>query len=1398
MKKILGLDLGTTSIGWALVNEKENDNEKSEIIRLGVRVNPLTVDEKTNYEKGKSITTNADRRLKRSMHRNLQRYKLRRKNLIECLLDHHIITDETPLFEKGNNTTFQTYRARAKAVTEEISLEDFARVLLMINKKRGYKSSRKVKDGEEGELIDGMEIAKRLYEENLTPGQLLLDLYQKGKKNRPTFYRSDLQAEFDKIWEIQSAFYPNILTDVFKSSIHGFNKTQTSGAFYGVHQISTAKNSGKEGYLQALIWRTEALKHQLDIEEVAYALADINGAINNSSKRLAMISDRSKELYFNHQTIGQYLMQRLDENPNNSLTNIIFYRQDYMDEFEAIWEKQAQYHPELTPELKREIRDIIIFYQRDLKSCKNLVSYCELEHTEREISIEGKKKTILTGCKVCPKSSLLFQNFKIWQILNNLQVSVIGHQRKRIKKDKSQLSLFDDAETGALNRFLTQEEKDILFNELSIKEKMSKKDVLKLLFDNPKNLDLNYKEVEGNKTMATLFKAYQDIISLTGNGEYDFSKMPADEVMSVTTEIFTGLGYKTDYLTFNPLLEGKSLEQQPAYRLWHILYSYTGDKSVTGNDALLNKIQALCGFEKEYATILANVSLALDYGSLSAKAIRKILPYMMKGYEYSEACKMAGYNHSARSLTKEEIANKEYRNNLDEIRRNSLRNPVVEKILNQMINVINEVVKTYGKPDEIRIEMARELKKSQEERELLDAAIRKNTAESEKLRKELEEEFGIQHVTRNDILRYKLYNELKLNGYKTLYSNTYIPREELFSKRFDIEHIIPQSRLFDDSFSNKTLEVRDINIEKGNKTAYDYVAEKYDEQGLTDYESRVDELFNNKVISRTKRNNLLMKEVEIPSDFLERDLRDSQYIAKKAREILEELVPFVVTTTGAVTCRLREDWQLVNIMQELNWDKYDALGLTERYTDKNGNIVKRIKDWTKRNDHRHHAMDALTIAFTKRSIVQYLSNLNARSDKSSSIYGIEQKELHRDEKDHKLVFNAPIPLDEFRYEAKKHLESILVSIKAKNKVVTKNINKAKTKDGHQHKIQLTPRGALHNETVYGKIRNYEAEYRKVDGKFTEETILRVSNQKFRDALLQRLAEFGNDPKKAFTGRNGLEKNPIWLNADHSYAVPLKVKLYKIVDVFTIKKAVDKDIKIDKVIDKKVRAILQQRLDEFGGDAAKAFSNLDENPIWLNQEKGIAIKRVKIRAKVSSETSVPLHVKRDLLGNIIKDASGNAIPTDYVNTASNHHVAIFIDNDGVWHEHVVSFFEATVSALMGLPVVDKKYKSEEGWKFLFSMKQNEYFVFPNEKTGFMPSEIDLTDPNNYQLISPNLYRVQKFSSSFYVFRHHLETNVDESGKLMGTTWKRITSIKNLEQVVKVRINNLGHILSVGEY
>ena len=142
MKNILGLDLGTTSIGFAHIVEDEN-KEKSEIKELGVRIVSLTTDEQSDFEKGKSISTNANRTLKHGARLNLDRYQQRRKYLIDLLQKANLITPSSILAENGKNTTHSTWQLRAKAVTERIEKEEFARVLLAINKKRGYKSSRK-------------------------------------------------------------------------------------------------------------------------------------------------------------------------------------------------------------------------------------------------------------------------------------------------------------------------------------------------------------------------------------------------------------------------------------------------------------------------------------------------------------------------------------------------------------------------------------------------------------------------------------------------------------------------------------------------------------------------------------------------------------------------------------------------------------------------------------------------------------------------------------------------------------------------------------------------------------------------------------------------------------------------------------------------------------------------------------------------------------------------------------------------------------------------------------------------------------------------------------------------------------------------------------------------------
>jgi CRISPR-associated endonuclease Csn1 len=1371
MKKILGLDLGTASIGWALVHEAENEQETSEIIKLGVRVNPLSSDEKSDFEKGKSISINADRTLKRGARRNLQRFKLRRENLMEILLRENIIQPTTVVTETGSGSTHQTLKLRSKAASEQISLEEFARVLLAINKKRGYKSSRKAQNDEEGVAIEGMDIAKELYERNITPGQYVLELLEKGKKYIPDFYQSDLRAEFDGIWNFQKQFYPEVFTDDFYKSLEGQGQQNTRKRFLAVHEIYTAENKGKreEKRLQHYQWRAEALAKQLPLSEVAYVLVEINNNLNNSSGYLGAISDRSKELYFNKETVGQYLYRQIQEDFHTPLKNQVFYRQDYLDEFEKIWETQAKFYPKLTQDLKEEIRDVVIFYQRKLKSQKHLISECEFEKYH----------------KVVPKSSPLFQEFKIWQVLNNIQ--------------------FKNVETKEI-REPSQELKEELFEELNIKGDLKSDVILKLAGLSKRTWKLNYAEgLPGNTTNKSLYKAYETIAEREGYG-FDWTKKSASEIKEEVKKTFESIGINTDILEFDAEIDGNDFDKQTSYQFWHLLYSSEDDGQISEEDiltygntsvALKKTLHQKYGFSPEYAKLLANVSFSKDHGNVSAKAIKKILPYLKAGHIYSEACSLAGYRHSL-SLTKEELENRPLTDRLELVKKNSLRNPVVEKILNQMVNVVNQIIETYGKPDEVRLELARELKKSAKEREETTKYVNAAKRRHDEIREILATEFGIPHPSRNDIIRYKLYQELRQNGYKTLYTDTYIPKEKLFTSEIEIEHIIPKARLFDDSFSNKTLAFSQPNKDKGNRLAFDYVESTF-HSDVDHYKARVSTLFKMKEISKAKYNKLLMKESEIPDDFIERDLRNSQYIARKSREILLSSIRRVNTTTGKITDKLREDWGLINVMKELNLPKYRALGMTEIQERRNGKKIEQILDWTKRNDHRHHAMDALAVAFTTYNHVNYLNHINAsRLEKNTDLHAVRNKITEPGSKNGNKKRKFKLPILDFRSQAKTHLEGVLVSFKAKNKVVTKNKNKTKTKGKDRFRVteQLTPRGQLHKETVYAGRQQSVVKLEKVSSKFDLEKIQQVTKPLHREALLERLEANGNDPKKAFSGKNSLKKNPIIL--PNGKQLPEEVKVHYLEKIYTIRKPISPEnfnnVKsIQKVMDVGIRRILEQRLEDFNGNAKAAFSDLEKYPIWLNKEKGIAIKNVAISG-VSN--AVVLHSKKDHFGKELKDENGKEIPADFVSTGNNHHVAIYRDQNGKLQDNVVSFYEAVERANQNLPIVDKEYKKSEGWEFLFTMKQNEMFVFPSE--DFDPSTVDLMNPENVSIISKNLFRVQKISSKNYMFRHHLETTVDIRKELKDKTFKHYQSTGLLEGIIKVRLDHLGRIIHVGEY
>lgn len=1344
MTKILGLDLGTTSIGWSFIHEAENENEASSIINTGVRIVPLTTDEEADFKKGNTISINADRTLKRGARRGLQRFKLRRNALLAIFSKIKFIPTNFIYAETGSSTSFSSYQLRAKSTTEAVTKEELVQVLLMLNKKRGYKSSRKAKTAEEGDAIDGMKIAKEIFENNLTPGQWVYNSLSNSGKFIPDFYRSDLQKELEKIVNFQNQFHLEQMNDKLLEDIQGKARTVTSQYFSKTLNIPLSENKGtrEETKLQHYKWRNDALTKELDLKVLAFIITEINNQINQSSGYLGAISDRSKKLYFNQETVGQFQYKQLQKNAHAKLKNQVFYRQDYLDEFEKIWETQSKFHPELNDQLKTEVRDITIFYQRKLKSQKHLVSFCEFEK----------------GHKAIPKSSPLFQEFRIWQNLNNVVV-----------KNETTKEIFE----------LSEELKQLIAEELQFKESMT--DVQMLSFCDLKkgSHTVNFKKIEGSRTNTAIFKAYEKILEIEGY-EMDFSKMKPLEIRGTVTPIFKSLNINTAILDFDPTIQGNDFDKQPYYQLWHLLYSAEDDHK------LKETLKTKFGFKENHLPFLLNINLQADYGSLSAKAIKKVLPHLMDGHIYDKACTLVGYNHSS-SLTTEQNNERVLKDTLELLKKNSLRNPVVEKILNQMINVINAIIKdpTMGKPDEIRVELARELKNNNEQRSEMTKQINKSTAEHEQIRKLLHTEFGIQRVTRNDIIRYKLWKEC--DGI-SIYTGKPIEPSKLFTKDYDIEHIIPKSRLFDDSFSNKTICERQLNIDKSNKTAYSFLKEKLSSEDFNQFEKRVKALFGK--ISRTKQSKLLMADNEIPEGFIDRQLRETQYIAKKAKEILLEVSRNVTATVGSVTDKLREDWELVDVMKELNWEKYDKLGLTHIEEGKNGERLYKIKDWTKRNDHRHHAMDAITVAFTKPAYIQYLNNLNAKTQgeqKANSIIGIEKKHLYRD-KNNKLRFKSP--MDNFREEAKKQLESILISYKAKNKVVTKNKNITKKNGGTNQKIQLTPRGQLHKETIYGQLHRYETKEEKVGANFTEEYIQKVAKKEYREALLKRLQKNGNDPKKAFTGKNALNKTPIYIGLKDNIIVPEKVKMAWLEADYTIRKDITPDLKIDKVVDVGLKKILQDRLAEFGNDSKKAFVNLDENPIWQNKEKGIAIKRVTISGVSNAQA---LHTKKDHYGNEILDKNGKPIPVDFISTGNNHHVAIYRDEKGNLQEEVVSFYDAVVRKNLGLSVINKTH--EKNWEFLFSMKQNEFFIFPSD--SFNPQEIDLMNPINYHLISPNIFRVQKFTIRDYFFRHHLETSVEDKKELKDISFKRL-GLNGINDIIKVRINHLGKIVQLGEY
>lgn len=1234
-KRTLGLKVTLSGISWALV-ERSEDN-RGRIIETGCREIPLTVDEKQSFERVKANKESEERHLRKSTRRRRQRY-IQRRNVLMSTLEKAGMLDPAEL-EKGTDTP----ELRAKAATEQIGIKELGRVLMLINKNRGYKSNRKL-----------------------------------------------------------------------------------------------SSNDSKE----------------------------------NDTEYKQAIKRRSDELKEKGITIGQWLMMQKQTDRHATTKGFVFFRKDHEEEFDRIWNTQKSYYPEiLTDNLYRYLKKLVIFYQRDLKSMKHLVSVCPYESkVVNTKNSQGRNIRKLQGRRVAPKSSPLFQEYRIWNDMLNIRI-----------KDKN---------TGNM----TIPSPDMLASlaeRLKTAKEMKNTMILKALGLPASRYEINFDKLQGNLTIAEFHSAAKKLFDLAG---HTFPARCKDKERYIR-ETLAADGLNMDWLDYDSSDPSSDAGTgQMSFRLWHLLYSYKEDKkSYDGEGSLREKISELTGATEDQARVIAGIRLATSYASLSHKAMRRMLPFMKEGTNPTEAAALCGYRYNSTTS----FLGEDEEGNIGQFPKNSLRNPIAEKIANQFLGIVRDVCEAYGHPDGITMEYSRELKASRKAR----LRMLENNRESERknriLKEEIIKEFNIKNPSKNDIERYKLYKELEPNGYRALYSNRYIPKELVFEATDIVtkDHIIPKTLIFDDSWANLTLEYKDVNSEeKKGMTAIDFIRRKFGPEEEAAYRERVELLYKKKAISEAKRDRLLMSADNLPEDIINKQIQSLPYALKATKELLERHFDQVTVTIPAITNKIANGWGLDTLLKEESMELLQRLGLASEEVMPDGRIrtvMHDSKQWSSKADARATLVQAVAVAFTKRSWIQYLNGLQDHNDEKSTIKAIEKKETAM--KGSKRIFLPPMPLDELQERCREALKSTLVSIRARNRLVSTRINRFNTPAGDvKQQLTLVPRGRLHAETLRSRKRIPVKSDLKIGKNTTYEAIQSVCNKAYRNALKARLDQFGGNPEEAFTGKNSILKKPVWLDELHLNCVPGKVKCITYETYFTVRKPLtpelfktdngnDPESLFSKVFDKETRDILTRHFLANDSDLEKAFGNLADNPVWKNQEQGIRINNVTI----GEMTDKPQEVRKSV-------ENGKA---HYAEPDNNDHTAVYKDQEGNYHARIVTFMEAVNRRIEGKDAIDKEYNIDKGWEFIQSFRKNEMFVIPEE--DFDPREIDLTAPENRSIISPHLFRMQSMFENDYKFRLHYDRNSQFPTNTKDIFWKRVSKSEGLARLIKVRIDRIGRIHLVNE-
>lgn len=555
--------------------------------------------------------------------------------------------------------------------------------------------------------------------------------------------------------------------------------------------------------------------------------------------------------------------------------------------------------------------------------------------------------------KRIPKARLLFQEFRLIKTLNNLTVA----------DENGQPLPFSD------------EQKELIYNYLNKKSTASFNSLKPLIGYNKNavfNLEIGEKE---------------ELIGNTTNSKLAHEKAFGDDWYNLNEDLKNHI---VDVLIY--VEDPKKVEK------------FALDKPQGDTIAERKK----WGRTKEQAKYLRKLSLENGYGRFSQKAISNLFPLLKEGFRENEAVKkIYGDNdedNEKQLLIKLPMPPK-------------IKNPVVYHALIELRKVVNAIVREYGLPDTIRVELARDLKNSKKRREFISS----KNFEYEKKNKEAikalsKAPHNIQEPSRNDIIRYKLWKECKEI---CPYTGKPIPPQSLFSGEIELEHILPFSRTLDDSFVNKTLSYSSFNAKKGNRTPWECT-----EAGIIGEDDLLQRI---RKLPWKKRRKFTQKEIKL-DEFISRQLNDTRYISREAKKYLSQLGSDewpvkVQVAKGQSTALLRHLWSLNNILN------------------KDGDEIKN------RDDHRHHAVDALVVALTTPSILKRLSDENKRID-SPEWMGESNGSTHQNEElkkrtNDRITFSYPWP--SFRKDAIDAINSIIVS----------------------HRVSRKVSGAFHEDTYYG-------------------------------------------------------------------------------------------------------------------------------------------------------------------------------------------------------------------------------------------------------------------------------------------------------------------------------------------